>query len=509
MRLLQRYRLRTCLGAQLHSGSIDRFSTRSTLSVKDLTKDSITLHILAMAAPATITMLVQAAHQVVTLHFVSAIGTDAVAGVSAAGNAGFMVAALAQILNVGTVALVSHSAGRKDFADIRILLNQALVLSMLCAVVTVLLVCAFAWPYMLSLSEDGNVIDMGVRFLWWVSPGFAVLFPMTVLSATFRGIGVVTAPMLIFTFTIVLDVAFAIVLIPGRGFIPALGVDGAGLASTLSLVIGCILMVGYFRRTEPDIPIRRRLWVPQFSTWRRIFVLGLPAAAELTLMFLSMSVVYLVIRDKGASAQAGFGIAFRVLQLLLLPGLAVSIALAPIAGQNFGARNFPRVREVFRTTTILSGLIMLVVTFVMLWQPHGLLRFFETDSESAAIATSFLYFTAWTLVAQGLVFTCAFMFQALGNTMPALLSAIARFVVFSLPAIYLSYRPGFRTDQVWFLWSASIAVQALVSLWLLHIELKRKLQPTQAESNNQTATRDALSSYAPDGRAHIDPTKTL
>lgn len=477
--------------------------------MKDLTKDSISLHILAMAAPAAITMLVQAAHQVVTLHFVSAIGTDAVAGVSAAGNAGFIVAALAQIVNVGTVALVSHSAGRKDLRDIGVLLNQALVLSFVCALGTVLVICALAPLYMSSLSDDGAVIAMGASFLWWVSPGFALLFPMTVLGATFRGIGVVTAPLLIFTLTVVFDVAFAVVLIPGRGFIPALGVEGAGLASTLSIAVGLLLMLEYFRRTEPGIALRRKLWVPQFATWRRILALGLPAAAELTLMFVTMSVVYLVIREQGASAQAGFGIGFRVLQLLLLPGLAVSIALAPIAGQNFGARSFSRVREVFRTTVVLSTLIMLIVTFVVVWQPQALLRFFETDSASAETATSFLHAMSWTLVAQGFAYTCAFMFQALGNTMPALVSAMTRFVVFSVPAIWLSHQAGFRTEQVWYLLSASTAVQAIVSLCLLQIELKRKLQPSALEANNPTATSHSISSCAPEGRGHVDPTRTL
>jgi putative MATE family efflux protein len=477
--------------------------------VKDLTQDSITLHILKMAGPAAITFFVAIAHQVVSLHFVSAIGTDAVAAVSAAGNAGFVVGALTQILNVGTVALVAHSAGRKDLSDIGVLFNQSLGLAVVCALGTVAVLCVLAHLYMTTLSPDPAVIDLGVRFLWWVSPAFALLFPMTVLGSTLRGLGLVSKPMLIFTLTIVIDAAFAVVLIPGRGFIPALGVEGAGLATTLSYVIGVILMLAYFRRTEPGIVIQRKLWAPQLDIWRRIFALGLPAAAELTLMFVSMSLVYLVIRNQGASAQAGFGMGFRVLQLLLLPGLAISLAAAPIAGQNYGARNFSRVREVFRTTAVLSSIVMLVVTLLVEWQPEVLLRFFETDAASAETATLFLHLMSWTLVAQGLVFTCTFMFQAMGNTVPALLSATARFIVFAVPAIWLSYQPGFRTEHVWYLFTASIVVQAVVSLWLLHIEFKRKLQPVAVEANNQTSTSRSISSYAPDAPGHIDPTKSV
>ncbi len=462
-----------------------------------------------MAGPAAITMLVAAAHQVVTLYFVSGLGVDAVAAVSAAGNAAFIVGALGQILAIGTVALVSQSAGKKDFADISLVLTQTLALALVCAVGTAAIVHELAPLYMATLSEDESVVESGVTFLRWMAPGFAALLPMTVLSATFRGIGVISAPSMIYTFTIVMDVALAAVLIPGRGFIPSLGIEGAALASTLSYFMGLIWMLARFVRTERHIPILRRHFVPRFATWRRVFSLGLPAAAELALMFLSVSVVYLVIRDQGASAQAGFGIGFRVLQVLLLPGLALSFAAAPIAGQNFGARNAARVREVFRTTATLSSIVMVLVTIVVLLQPRILLLPFETDAASAETATVFLQLMSWTLVAQGLVYTCAFMFQALGNTVPALLSAMVRFVVFSAPAVWLSYQAGFHAEQVWYLLSASIAVQAVLSLWLLQIEFKRKLLPLAAQSNNPTATGDSLASREPPSRRHVDPTQTL
>lgn len=151
---------------------------------------------------------------------------------------------------------------------------------------------------------------------------------------------------------------------------------------------------------------------------------------------------------------------------------------------------------------------MIVVTLLVLWQPQALLHFFEMDASSAETAISYLQVMSWTLVAQGLVYTCAFMFQGLGNTVPALISAVARFVIFSLPAIWLSYQPAFHTGQVWLLLTASIAVQAVVSLWLLHIEFKRKLHPVAVQSNDQRTTRDTIASYEPSGRGHIDPTKT-
>src|SRR6201982_818777 len=86
---------------------------------------------------------------------------------------------------------------------------------------------------------------------------------------------------------------------------------------------------------------------PQLRQWNRILNVGLPAGGEFAMIFIYMAVVYYVLRDFGAAAQAGFGIGTRVLGLIQMPALAVALAAGPIAGQNFGAGNGGRVRETF------------------------------------------------------------------------------------------------------------------------------------------------------------------
>ena len=82
---------------------------------------------------------------------------------------------------------------------------------------------------------------------------------------------------------------------------------------------------------------------------------------------------------------------------------------------------------------------------------------------------------SWNFVASGLVFTCSSLFQALGHTLPSLLSSASRLLTFALPAIWLSTRPGFTLRQVWLLSVATVAAQALFSLWLLRGEMRRRL----------------------------------
>ena len=103
--------------------------------MKDLTQGSITRQLVGMAVPIAIGMLFQTLYFLVDLYFVSRLGDAAIAGVSSAGTAEFVILALTQMLGVGTVALVAHAAGAKDQAQANLVFNQSVLLSALCAAV--------------------------------------------------------------------------------------------------------------------------------------------------------------------------------------------------------------------------------------------------------------------------------------------------------------------------------------------------------------------------------------
>ena len=102
-------------------------------------------------------------------------------------------------------------------------------------------------------------------------------------------------------------------------------------------------------------------------------------------------------------------------------------------------------------------------------------RLMVRDFPVIGVGAQFLRFVSWNFVASGLVFTCSGMFQALGNTVPALLSSASRLFLFAIPAVWLSRRPGFELRQLWLLSVTTVALQALFSYWLLQQEFHRRL----------------------------------
>jgi len=154
--------------------------------------------------------------------------------------------------------------------------------------------------------------------------------------------------------------------------------------------------------------------------------------------------------------------------------MAVAFAVAPMAGQNFGAGLLHRVRDTFRHAALIGSAIMFGATLLCLWRPDALIRFFTNDPQVIEVGVQFLRIIAWNFVAQGIIFTCSGMFQALGNTLPALYSSATRLLLVALPALWLSSRPGFELKQLWYLSVATVTCQALLSVWLLRRELDKR-----------------------------------
>jgi Na+-driven multidrug efflux pump len=191
-------------------------------------------------------------------------------------------------------------------------------------------------------------------------------------------------------------------------------------------------------------------------------------------MFFFMAVLYGIIRRFGPQAQAGFGIGTRVAQSMLLPAMAVSFAAAPIVGQNYAAGKFERVRETYGKALLIGSCIMVGLTLFCQWGGAAIIRAFTSDPGAVAVGVQYLQVTSWNFLASGIVFTSSGVFQGLGSTLPAVWSSGSRTLTFVVPALWLAAQPQFQLLQLWYVSVASVALQAVVSVWLVRSQFRRR-----------------------------------
>jgi putative MATE family efflux protein len=443
--------------------------------MQDLTQGSLVRHILAMAAPTALGMIFQTLYLLIDLYFVAQLGDAAIAGVSAAGNATFIIFGLTNVVGVGTVALIAHAVGRKDQSEANVLFNQSLLLSAVCGVITVFGIFTLSEGYMRSVAADDATASAGTTYLYWFAPGLALQFAVVTMASALRATGIVRPTVWVQMASVVCNAVLAPVLIAGFGTGRPMGVAGAGLASTLACVFGVVLLARYFIKLEKYVAFDRAQLRVQFAVWRRMLAVGLPAGGEMLLLFVFIGMIYWFISDSGAAAQAGFGIGSRVMQSIFLPAMAVAFAAGPIAGQNFGARRPERVRETFSRAVLIITCIMALLTLLVQVRPELLVAGFTQDPEVLEVAATFLRITSLYFIAQGVIFTCSSMFQGLGDTRPALLATATRLVTFAGPAAWLSAQSSFELQHLWYLTVATVTLQAVVSFALLRQQMRQRL----------------------------------
>ncbi|MEY2501786.1 MAG: hypothetical protein QOI07_2120 [Verrucomicrobiota bacterium] len=443
--------------------------------MKDMTEGSVTRHLLHMASFMAVSMVVQTLYLLADLYWVGSLGKEAIAAVGLSGNLMMLVMALSQMLGVGTTTVISQAAGRKDQPTAEKAFNQSIVL---CLIVALLVgICSFPFrrQYSVALSADAPTAALAVSYLLWFIPALMLQFPLVSLGAALRATGIIKPAVGLQVLSVVLNMIFAPLFIFGVGPFPKMGVAGAALATFISILIANILTIVYFERSYRYLRFRLAQWRPQLRVWWSMLRIGIPAGAEFALMAVYIVVVYVIIRNFGAAAQAGFGVGARVMQAMFLPVIAVAFSVAPVVGQNFGGRRAGRVRQTFYSALGITSVLMLLLTLLAQFCASLFIRGFTKDPGVIAFGSEYLQIISLNFIAMGIVFTSSSVFQGIGNTWPPLISSATRLLVFALPAVLLSLRPGFHIREIWYLSVVSILFQAATNLLLLRREFRRKL----------------------------------
>ena len=460
--------------------------------MEDLTTGPLTRHLMKTTSFMLVMMIFQTLYFLIDLYWVGRLGTNSVAAVGIAGNLTFIVLALTQMLGVGTTTVVSHAIGRKDRDRALLMFNQAQVLGLVTGVVFLIVGMLVRVPYSRAMSPDAETADLAALYLLWFIPAMALQFLMAAAGAALRAVGNFKTGMIISTGSVVINMVLAPFLIFGWGTGHAFGVAGAAISSLIAIVVALIWFAIYFLGKGSYLRFVRSDQKPQLSLWRKMLGIGLPTGFEFLMVAVYLVIVYAIARPFGAAAQAGFGIGQRVIQALFMPAVALGFAVAPVAGQNFGARNRERVIDTFRKAALMVSGVMLLLVVVCQIAPAAMIRVFSTDPGVLDVGTEYLRIVSWNFLASGLIFVASSMFQAMGNTVPSLVTSGARILLVAVPAILLSRLPAFQLTWVWYLSVGAVVVQLALSMLLLRREFNRRLAfPSQPKLDN-TAVGSAM-----------------
>ena len=443
--------------------------------MQDLTTGSITKHLLKTTSFMLVAMVFQTLYFLIDLYWVGRLGTDAVAGVGIALNLSWITLALTQTLGVGTTAVVAHAVGAKDHPRAQALFNQSQMLAMVMGVAFLIVGLMIRKWYSAVMSADPSTAALSNQYLLWFIPALGLQFAMVAMGSALRAVGNFKPTMVVGTGTVLLNTVLAPVLIFGWGPAPQLGVAGAALSTLVAVLFGIAWMSTYYLRKDSYLKFDASIGKPDFALWRKMLAIGFPAGLEFGISALYMVLVYAVTRPFGAAAQAAFGIGLRIVQSIFMPVVALGFSVAPVAGQNFGARMADRVRATFKDAAMLAVGAMVVMGSVCFIFARPMIAAFASDPGVIEAGVEYLRIIAFTFPASGVIFVNSSMFQALGNTLPSLATSVVRIALVAIPIVILSRMQGFHINWIWYLSLGAVLIQLALSLWLLRREFRRRL----------------------------------
>jgi MATE family, multidrug efflux pump len=443
--------------------------------MQDLTTGSLTRHLLKTTGFMLVTMVFQTLYFLIDLYWVGRLGKEAVAGVGIAGNLNFVTLAVTQMLSVGITTLVSHATGQKDRDRACLIFNQSQVLSLVVGVLFFVVGMATRNLYVNALGPDAQTAKLASDYLLYFVPAMALQFAIVAMGAALRGTGNFRPGMIVSTASVILNMILAPFLIFGWVTGRAYGVAGAAISTLIAVAVATVWLTLYFLPADSYLKFVRVDWKPNFTLWKKMLGIGLPAGAEFLFLAVYLFIVYIISRPFGAAAQAGFGIGMRIVQAGFMPVVALGFSVAPVAGQNFGARQAGRVRATFRAAALMAIGVMLLLTAICQLEAATLIRVFSKDAQVIDVGAEYLSIVSWTFPASGVIFVGGSMFQALGHTLPALIASFARIVLVAIPAFILAQTPGFQLHWIWYLSVVALIVQLAVNQALLFREFGRRL----------------------------------
>ncbi len=368
--------------------------------------------------------------------FISLLGTEPLAAVSFTFPVTFTVISLAIGLGIGTSAVIAKALGSDKLDEARFDASIALLISVVLVFCLSVVGYVFITPIFELLGAGQQVLPLIHDYMsvWFLGSVFLIT-PM-VGNSVLRASGDTKTPSLVMGGAGLINAVLDPILIFGLGPIPALGIQGAAIASVIAWSFAVVIIL-YILAIKNGL---LSLYAGQqtiIGAIRKILKIGLPAAGANMLTPIAMAVMTALVAKHGPEAVAAFGVGSRIESIASLVVLALSMTLPPFVSQNFGAGKLGRVKEAYITT----------LKFVMIWQfgiylllllTSGFIaHVFGKEQAVIDVIKLFIYILPLSYGLQGVIILSNSSFNALHKPMNALILSIIRLFVFYVPIAYV------------------------------------------------------------------------
>ena len=397
------------------------------------------------------------------------VGSYAISGLAVTFPLMNLSAALGTLVGVGAMTLISVLLGQKNYSTAAKVLSNVLTLNVVISILFTAVTLLFLDPILYFFGASDNTIPFARKYMTIILLGNVITHLYFGFNGIIRSAGNPKLAMNLTLFTVVSNA----ILDPIFIFVLDLGIQGAALATVLCQTMALSYSMRYLSRKDNFLHFPRPLFQLDWRIAKQSLAIGIGpflmnSASCLVALFINQQ-----LRKYGGDLAIGaYGIVNRITMLFAMICMGFNQGLQPIAGYNYGARQYTRVKEIFILTAKWEVLVTTLCFLVSEFLPRQAVSLFTNDPELIRFSAHGLRVmnVAFALVGFGMV--SGNFFQCLGMVRKSIFLSLTRQLIFLLPLVY-TLPIWFEEKGVWMSFPISDALNILISAILI-IDIFRK-----------------------------------
>ena len=445
-----------------------------------LTKDPIWTLLRRVTIPASVGSLFQTFYNLVDTWFAGRISAEAIGAIAKSFPIYFTIIAVGVGLGAATNALIGNSIGEKKIRVASLYVAQSLIFAVLVSII-VTIFGLNASNYLLGvMGSDVAGIILTREYLDIIFYGTFIVLIQISLNGTLNAQGDTKSYRNVLIFSFFLNIFLNPLFIWGYGFIPGFGIAGLAIATVISQSIGTIYLAFKVNNCQIRNYLKPQCFIPKFEYLKSLTNQAVPVMFSMLFIGVGIFNILYFIGKFGDLATAGYGAALRVEQVFLLPVIGLNTAVLSIGGQNFGAKAYNRIRELY-TKALFFGISFMTVAGVIIFFGAEFFVSLFTDNQEAVMSGA-IYLKVAALIGPiyPVFFITTAVFQAVKKPLYSLYLSILRLTAFPFLSLWyvINIRGGDYEDIFYTImvtnWAMGIAVLIFIGYFLNNVFKQNK-----------------------------------
>lgn len=405
-------------------------------SEADYTQIGIKRAIFLLAVPMILELVMESAFAVVDIYFVGKLGASAVATVGLTETYLFLLYSLAMGLAMAVTAVVARRTGEKNSEDAGVAAAQSIFIALLCSIPFAIAGIFFAKDLLRLMGGDTWSIEHGYLYTQWMLGGNVVIVLLFVINAIFRGAGDAAIAMRVLWIANAINIVLDPLLIFGWGFIPAMGIEGAAIATTFGRGVGVCIQLWTLFKGGKHIRITMSQLYWDSKSVLNIVRTSLGGVGQMIVSMTSWIFLMRILADVGSVAVAGSTIAIRIMMFTMMPAWGLSNAAATLVGQNLGAGSPERAESAVWKIGLYNMIFLFCVSVVYFTCNEWLMAIFTQDTQVIAIGAEWLRILSYSYLVYGWWMVSVQAFNGAGDTSTPTKINLVFFWLIQIPLSY-------------------------------------------------------------------------